>query len=94
MTIEPIAETLSDPNSYGFRPYRAIRDAIGQCFCSLARKYSPKWIFEADIEGCFDNINHQWLFDNIFMDKLILKMWLKCGFVHRRRLFSTRKGMP
>ncbi len=44
LTFEPIAETTADINSYGFRYYRACRDAIAQCFCSLAKSYSPKWI--------------------------------------------------
>src|SRR3972149_2944 len=35
LTLEPIAETTADPNSYGFRYYRACRDSIAQCFCSL-----------------------------------------------------------
>ena len=38
--LQPIAETTADKNSYGFRFYRACRDAIGQCFCSLAKSYS------------------------------------------------------
>ena len=45
LTLEPIAETTADPNSYGFRYYRACRDAIAQCFCALAKSYSPKWLF-------------------------------------------------
>ena len=44
LTLEPIAETTADINSYGFRYYRACRNAIAQCFCSLAKSYSPKWI--------------------------------------------------
>jgi len=47
--LEPVAETKADSNSYGFRPYRAARDAIGQCFCALAKSYAPKWILDADI---------------------------------------------
>jgi RNA-directed DNA polymerase len=37
LCLEPISETLADPNSYGFRAYRACRDAMAQCFCALAR---------------------------------------------------------
>jgi len=47
--LEPVTETKADFNSYGFRPYRAARDAIGQCFCALAKSYAPKWILDADI---------------------------------------------
>lgn len=48
--LEPIAETLADKNSYGFRPRRSTADAIGQCFTILSRKVSPQWILEGDIK--------------------------------------------
>ena len=92
--LEPLSETLADPNSYGFRPYRACRDAIAQCFNSLAKRYSPCWILDADIRACFDWISHDWLLDNIPMDNQILRQWLKCGFVQQRKLFPTTDGTP
>ena len=49
--LEPVAETLADPNSYGFRLYRRCADAIAQCFNTLAKSYSPVWILEADIKA-------------------------------------------
>jgi RNA-directed DNA polymerase len=58
LCLEPVSETLADPNSYGFRPYRACRDAITQCFYALARKSSPTWILDADIKACFVSITH------------------------------------
>ena len=30
LALEPISESLADPNSYGFRPNRSTADAIGQ----------------------------------------------------------------
>jgi len=38
LALEPIAETLADKNSYGFRPKRSLHDAIQQCFNVLAQK--------------------------------------------------------
>ena len=32
LSLDPLAETLADPNSYGFRTHRAPADAIEQCF--------------------------------------------------------------
>ncbi len=40
-SLEPIAETVADPNSYGFRPKRRTQDAIEQCFTSLNKGKSP-----------------------------------------------------
>jgi len=92
--LEPVAETKADPNSYGFRPMRASRDAREQCFIALARKQSAKWVLDADIAGCFDNINHGWLLNNVPMDKAILKKWLKSGFKWNGQLFNTEAGTP
>ncbi len=94
ITLEAIAETKADPNSYGFRYFRACRDAIAQCFCSLAKSYSPRWILEADIKACFDWIDHNWLLYNIPVDKRMLKQWLKCGYLQERKLFPTKAGTP
>ena len=94
LTLEPISEITADPNSDGFRYYRACRDAIGQCFCALAKSYSPRWILDADIKACFDWIDHEWLLKNIPVDKGILKQWLECGYFQDRKLFPTKAGTP
>lgn len=94
LALEPVAETTADLNSYGFRPERATADAGGQCFISLARKVSAEWVMEADIQGCFDKISHDWMIANIPTDKAILKKWLKAGFVYQNELFSTEAGTP
>lgn len=94
IALEPMAETLADPNSYGFRPRRSCNDAIAQCFLSLCRDMSARWIFEADIKGCFDNIRHDWILKNIPINKTILKKWLKSGYIEKKRLFPTKKGTP
>jgi len=94
LALEPIAETRSDPNSYGFRRGRGTKDAAEQLFINLGKKVSPQWILDADITGCFDNISHEWLMANIPMDKDILRKWLKAGFVENQRLFSTDRGAP
>lgn len=93
-SLEPIAETYADPNSYGFRIGRSTHDAIEQCFTDLNKGKSPEWILEGDIKGCFDHISHQWLLENIPMDTQILEKWLKCGFVETGKLFPTDEGTP
>jgi len=94
LALEPIAETTADPNSYGFRPQRSTADAGEQCFKSLAKRASAEWVLEADIQGCFDNISHDWMVANIPTDKAILKKWLKAGFVYQNELFPTDAGTP
>ena len=49
LALNPIAETTADPNSYGFRPERSTAYAAEQCFNVIARRNSPSWVLEADI---------------------------------------------
>ena len=92
MALIPIAEERADPNSYGFRPKRSTQDAREQCFNALSSKNSAQWIFEGDIHSCFDKISHQWLLENIPMDKQILRKFLKAGFMEKQRLYPTDLG--
>ncbi|MCU0119388.1 group II intron reverse transcriptase/maturase [Pseudomonas sp. B2M1-30] len=94
LALAPIAETTGDPNSYGFRIERSTADAMGQLFISLSQKGSARWVLEADIKGCFDHINHDWLIANIPTDKAILRKWLKAGVVHKGQLQATNAGTP
>src|SRR5665647_38809 len=94
MALEPVSETTADSNSYGFRKERSCADAIGQSFNVLSHNTSAKWVLEADIKGCFDHISHDWLLNNIPMDKVMLKKWLKSGFVFNKELFPTEEGTP
>lgn len=94
LALAPIAETRADPNSYGFRIERSTHDAMGQLFVCLSKKVSPQWVLEGDIEGCFDNINHDWLINNAPMDRKVLQKWLKAGVVHKGRLSVTVAGTP
>lgn len=94
MALEPLAETTADRNSYGFRSKRSCADAIRQCFIVLGRKSSAQWVLEGDIKGCFDHISHEWLLDNIPINRKILKQWLECGFIEGNNLFCTKAGTP
>jgi RNA-directed DNA polymerase len=94
LALDPVAETIGDPHSYGFRRERSTADAIGQVRNVLSRDVSPKWVLEGDIKGCFDNISHDWLVTNVCMDKGVLRKWLKAGFVEMGRLFPTQAGTP
>lgn len=94
LALQPVAETLADRNSFGFRPERSTADAMEQCFNGLAQKRCAQWILEGDIRGCFDNINHDWLIANVPMDAAILRKWLKAGYIESKRLFPTKAGTP
>jgi retron-type reverse transcriptase len=94
LALDPVAETLADPNSYGFRPERSTADAIEQCFTTLAKRASPAWILEGDIRGCFDSFSHPWLREHVPMDKAVLQRWLQAGYIDEGTLFETSAGTP
>ncbi|PMO09665.1 group II intron reverse transcriptase/maturase, partial [Vibrio sp. F13] len=94
LALEPVSETFADLNSYGFRPNRSTADAVSQCFKCLALKRSAKWVLEGDIKACFDKIGHQWLMNNITVDKRMLEQWLKSGYVDKGLFYDTDEGTP
>jgi RNA-directed DNA polymerase len=94
LALDPIAETRSDPNSYGFRKERSTSDAIEQCFNCLSRKTSAQWILEGDIQACFDKISTSWLLTHTPMHKGILSQWLRAGYIERKVLYPTEAGVP
>ena len=90
----PIAETLADRNSYGFREGRRCADALEQCFAVLSNKTRAQWVLEGDIRACFDEISHEWLLQHVPMDKQMLRAWLKAGYWEKEQLFPTTAGTP
>ena len=56
-----------------------------------------KFILDADIEGFFDNINHCWLLDNLFLHPILIlfvKEWLNSGALDKNIFVLTEKGTP
>jgi RNA-directed DNA polymerase len=94
LALAPIAETLADRNSYGFREGRCCADALEQCFTVLARKTSAPWVLEGDIRACFDEISHEWLLAHVPLDKAMLRAWLQAGYWEKDQLFPTPAGTP
>jgi RNA-directed DNA polymerase len=92
--LQPIAETVADPNSYGFRPKRQCADAIDQCFNVLRQHTSATWILEGDIHGFFDNIAFSWIEAHIPMHKSVLSKWLRSGYIDHGALYPTTAGVP
>ncbi len=92
--LEPMVEIKADKNAYGFRPGRSTADAIAQCFRALARRTSAQWILEGDIKACFDRISHQWLVNNVTMDKELLKKWLNAGYIDKGSFHRSKAGTP
>ena len=94
MALDPVAETILD-EAYGFRPKRSTADAIEAIFKAVAaNKDCAEWVLEGDIKACFDNISHEWLIENIPMDRRILTKWLKAGIIFKDEYSDTVAGTP
>jgi RNA-directed DNA polymerase len=95
MALEPAWEALFEPNSYGFRPGRSCQDAIGAIFVSIKAK--PKFVFDADVKGAFDNIRHEALLQKLQtypQIRRIIKGWLKAGVMEGLEFSPTKSGTP
>jgi RNA-directed DNA polymerase len=93
--IDPVVETKSDLNSYGFRKGRSTHDAITALRNHLDKKNHPHWILEADISKCFDKISHNFLLEHTpICHKNVLKEWLKCGVMEELKYMDTYTGTP
>ena len=55
MYLEPEVEPIFHPDSYGYRPHRSALDAVGVC---RERCWSTDWVIDLDIQGFFDNLDH------------------------------------
>jgi RNA-directed DNA polymerase len=92
--IEPQLEAIFEPNSYGFRPAHSTHDAIGDIYNCLRLK--KKWVLDADIKGCFDNIDHNHLLNltDGKVAKSTIKQWLKAGIMENQEFQPSNIGTP
>ena len=87
LVLEPIFEADFLPASYGFRPKRRAHDAIAEIHYLTSGTRSYHWVLDADVEACFDNIDHTALMDRVrrrIGDKRVLtliKAFLKAGIL-------------
>jgi len=103
LVLEPIFETDFRPCSYGFRPKRRAQDAIAEIHYLASPNRNYEWVFEGDIEACFDRIDHAALMNRVRFrvgDKRVLglvKAFLKAGIlseegVNRETITGTPQG--
>lgn len=94
LALDPVAEAAADKHSYGFRRGRSAQDAGQRLFQCLAQRTSARYVLEGDIKGRFDHISHEWLMENVPMDKRVLAQFLKAGFMEMGVWWATDEGTP
>ncbi|GHT97714.1 hypothetical protein FACS1894126_2280 [Alphaproteobacteria bacterium] len=91
LALEPEWEAKFAPNSYGFRPARSCHDAIGAIYSTIHMKNA--YVLDADIKGCFDNIDHIALLKKLnTFPKLrrVIKKWLRDGVMEGNVFQKTK----
>ncbi len=95
LALEPEWEAKFEPNSYGFRPGRCPHDAIGAIFNHIRLK--PKYVLDADIGKCFDNIAREPLehkLNTIGPIARLVRDWLRAGILDRDKYLFPEAGVP
>ncbi|MGI5182371.1 reverse transcriptase domain-containing protein [Dactylosporangium sp. CA-152071] len=99
LVLEPLFEADFKPVSYGFRPNRRAQDAVAEIHFFGTRGY--RWVLDADIQACFDEIEHAALMDRVrerIKDKRVLalvKAFLRAGVLTELgELQDSHTGTP
>jgi RNA-directed DNA polymerase len=95
LALEPEWEAKFEPNSYGFRPGRSAHDAIEAIFNHIRLK--PKYVLDADIEKCFDNIAREPLEHKLNAIGPIARLvqdWLRTGILDGGKYLFPEAGVP
>ena len=95
MALEPMMEPRFESTSYGFRPIRGPQDAITKIYSHI-RKYNRQYIFEGDFEACFDNLDHNYIINELkdFPLVKLVRDWLEAGYIHSDKFYVTESGTP
>ena len=97
--LQCIYETDFAGFSYGFRPGRSQHQALDALAVGLTSR-KVNWVLDADIQGFFDAIDHEWLIK--FMELRIgdnrvirlIRKWLKAGIIEDGEWSDTPVGSP
>lgn len=93
--LEPEWEAKFEENSYGFRPGRSAQDAIAAIYANI--RTQDYYVLDADIEKCFDRIDHQVLLDKLSTFPKMrrqIKAWLKSKVLDRKVFILPKEGTP
>jgi group II intron reverse transcriptase/maturase len=85
--------------SYGFRMLRSQHNALDALGVAITSK-KVNWILDADVQGFFDAIDHEWLIkflEHRIGDRRILRLirkWLHAGVIEEGEWSETQSGSP
>jgi len=92
-SLNPVAEAEGERKSFAFRKGRSLQDAHSYIMKMLNGVNCPEYILVADVKSYYNTLSHQWLLENIPMDKHVLRQFLSQGFIFAGELFPTELGI-
>lgn len=98
IALEPEWEAKFSENSYGFRPGRSAHDATMAVWHNMKLRKGEVVVLDADIEGCFDNLNHEFILGRLegCSSNMLraIRQWFECGYIESDMLHATEAGTP
>lgn len=97
--LEQVYEEDFKGFSYGFRPGREPHNALDALWVGLTQR-KVNWVLDADIQGFFDTIDHEWLLkfvEHRIADRRVLRLlrkWLRAGVSDDGVWSRTAVGTP
>jgi len=101
--VAEILQNVYEPTflgfSYGFRKGKSQHDALDALSAGISCK-KVNWILDADIEGFFDTIDHDWMIkflEHRVGDRRVLRLirnWLEAGVSEDGRVTEASVGTP
>jgi RNA-directed DNA polymerase len=85
-------------NSFGFRPNKNARQAVGKALGNIHEGYS--FIVDIDLKTFFDEVDHCLLMNLIYQKVKcpttlrLIRKWLRVSILIKGKLVKRRKGVP
>src|SRR6516225_3219612 len=98
LVIEPLFEAGFMPCSFGFRPKKTPRMALGAIVQSVSEGYA--FVVDVDLKSYFDTISHELLLELVERrvgDVQVLRLiraWLKAGVMEEGKVTHPDRGSP
>lgn len=90
--LSPISEATADRKSFAYRKGRSALDVHALIMHTFIEKNPPKYVVICDVKSYYDTISHEWLLNNIPMNKHVLYQFLKSGIVFNNELFPPEEN--
>ena len=98
LVLEPLFEADFMPCSFGFRPKKTPRMALGAIVQSVNEGYS--FVVDVDLKSYFDTISHELLLELVerrvgdIQVLRLIRAWLKAGVMEEGKVTHPDRGSP